>query len=227
MTKKLPDQLFAVCCIWNVFYILVLLESLISEYFMDRFFYWGYPQWGRLYSSPSFFLWFNLFYILLLSGAMFYVLHCRKSDFKRAAVVAICVAVVSIANMHVSEYNRYHQFKIFEAERGEDSSRIPAGIWMVGPKTLQSYADQGLMNKVKGWWGRGDWPGGKNIWGNYRIWLVPKAGTDIKNRRGLVIHGGNYHSSPWGIDMGPEIDDFARRLQASDAPLELNIDYDD
>ena len=94
-------------------------------------------------------------------------------------------------------------------------------------KTLQSYADQGLMNKVKGWWGRGDWPGGKNIWGNYRIWLVPKAGTDIKNRRGLVIHGGNYHSSPWGIDMGPEIDDFARRLQASDAPLELNIGYDD
>ena len=226
MNKKLSYRLLALCCIWNTFYILVLLESLISEYFMDKFYYWGYPQWGRLYSSPRFFLWFNIFYILLLSGAMIFSWIHRHSDFRRAFLIAIAVAVISIANMHVSEYNRNHQFKVMKAEQGEDGSRIPAGTWIVGSKTLQSYADQGLMNKIKGWWGRGDWPGGLDIWGQYRVWLLPHTSTDTQNRRGLVIHGGNKQKSPWGINMGDEIIGFAERLKSSDAPLELEINYD-
>ncbi len=227
MKKKIIDNLFNLFCIWNIFYILILLYSLIDEYFLDHFFYWGYPQWGRLYSSPRFFLWFNIIFILLLSGTMFIAWKKRHLNFRHSVIMVLAVAVISIANMHVSEYNRYHQFKIFEAERGKDSSRIPGGIWLVSPKTLQSYADQGLMNKIKGWWGRGDWPGGIDIWGEYRIWLIPHADTDTKNRRGLVIHGGDTRSSPWGIDMGPEIVGFAQRLQASDTPLELEIDYND
>ena len=158
---------------------------------------------------------------------MFLVRKNYRTDFRRSMLIALGVAIISIGNMHVPEYNRYHQFKIFENEKGDDSSRIPAGVWVVGKKTLQSYNDQSLLGKIKGWWGRGDWPGGTDLWGNYRIWLVPQLGTDIKNRRGLVIHGGNKHSSPWGIDMGSEIDDFAQHLQESNTPLELNIDYND
>ena len=57
--------------------------------------------------------------------------------------------------------------------------------------------------------------------------MVAGEKTDDLGRRGLVIHGGIKNSSPWGIDMGNAIVDFAIKLREADAPLELNLSYDE
>lgn len=219
MTKKMFLAATAVLSLWDLLYIAVLSDSLITEYFLDRFFYWGYPQWGFLYSSPSFFLWVNVIYLLLLVIGMgsVYLLRCHPV---RAFVPAALIALLSLANLYQPYYNRNSQFKFYG-----DDSRIPEGKWLLHIGEMQRYADQNLMMKLKGWWGRGDWPGGFAFWGGYRVWMQPEIGTDDKGRRGFVLHGGTQEGTPWGINLGAEMQDFAMKVQDVSGSMELTVDY--
>lgn len=226
MTKKLFWVATAVLCLWDLLYIAVLSDSLITEYFLDRFFYWGYPQWGVLYSSPRLFLWFNLLYLLFLFSGLAAVFLLRRKP-AQAVVPAAVIAVLSLANLYVPYYNWNRQFDIYADEKGQDNSRIPEGMWVLFPKEMQNYNDQSVMMKLKGLWGRGDWPGGYAFWGEHRVWMYPDAGGDDNGRRGFVLHGGTREGTPWGINIGSEITDFAAAVKGVPAPLELNVNYKD
>lgn len=221
MARKICLMATVLLSLWNLFYLAVLIDSLITEYFFDRFFYWGYPQWGVLYSSPSFFLWFNLVYLLFLAAGMACVYLLRRNPF-RAVVPAVLIALLSVINLYAPYYNWNSQFKAYE-----HNSRIPEGNWLLNMAGMQRYADQNVMMKIKGWWGRGDWPGGYAFWGDYRIWMQPDAGTDDNGRRGFVLHGGTKEASPWGINLGDEMLDFAMKARNVSVPFELNVNYAD
>ena len=104
-------------------------------------------------------------------------------------------------------------------------SRIPEGKWWVSAEQMQKYYDASFWERAKGFFGRGEWPGGYPLWGDYRVWLLPDLATDTMGRRGMVIHGGVKKSSPWGIDMGDNILDFAIQLRSAKTALPMNINY--
>ena len=51
--------------------------------------------------------------------------------------------------------------------------------------------------------------------------------TDTLGRRGMVFHGGTKNSSPWGIDMGDDIIDFAIQLRQNKGPMDIEVRYGD
>lgn len=224
MSKKMCLTAAVAFGIWNIFYIFVLCNSVVVEYFENKFFYWGFPQWGFLYSSPKFFLCFNLIYIAFLVLLTIAAYYLRKAPLKSLLAVSV-ITLLSVLNLFFSDYVWQKQFSLFKTEQGKDMSRIPEGVWVVSKERLQSYNDQNLMMKIKGWWGRGDWPGGQRIWGEYRVWLVPDYNTESKGRRGMVLHGGNKVGSPWGINVGEGISRLADFLLENSKPMELTVDY--
>ncbi|MBP5398915.1 MAG: hypothetical protein J6Y53_00670 [Alphaproteobacteria bacterium] len=213
-----------VLAIWDLFYIFVLANSFVTESLEDKFFYWGYPQWGSLYSSPSFFMWFNIVYLLLLAGGMFLAWKWR-SNYEKMLLPLVFIALLSFVNMYSPNHIRNSEFDKYKTEDGVDNSRIPAGKWLVSNQKMESYAEVPLMMKLKGWFGRGEWPGNVSTWGEYRVWLVPGPDTSMEGRRGFVLHGGNKTGSPWGVNMGKDIVQFAEQLKNIPNPLELNVEY--
>lgn len=224
MTKKAFWVATVVLSLWNLLYIVVLSDSLITEYFLDRFFYWGYPQWGVLYSSPRLFLWFNLLYLLFLLAGMATVCLLRRRP-ARAFAAAAFIAVLALSNLYAPYCNWNRQFKLYTDDEGRDISRIPEGKWLMDLREMQHYDDQSVMMKLKGWWGRGDWPGGYAFWGGSRVWMQPDTDTDDQGRRGFVLHGGTRKGSPWGINLGSEMADFVASVHGFSVPLELNVNY--
>ena len=114
MAKKIFLGMALALSLWNIIYIALLADSFIQEYCLDKFFYWGYPQWGWLYSSPKVFLWFNIIYISVLTFAVVYTYICRHKVV-RSFLVAFIVAIISLLNMYVPEYNWNKQYDIFQA----------------------------------------------------------------------------------------------------------------
>ena len=224
MNKKILLGAVAALVVWDLFYIFVLANSFVVESLNDTFIYWGYPQWGSLYASPTFFMWFNVVYLLLLLAAML-LSWMWRADAKKALLPLVLVALFSLLNMYVPNYTRSHEFSKYLTSDGVDNSRIPAGKWLVSNQMMESYAEQSLMTKLKGWFGRGEWPGNSAMWGEYRIWLVPGPNTSMEGRRGFVLHGGKKQGSPWGVNMGKDINDFADKLKGISNPLELNVEY--
>ena len=210
--------------LWDLFYIIVLGHSLVNEYFMDKFIYWGYPQWGALYETPAFFARFNIVYLLILLACMLLAFLWRANA-RKALMPLVLVAVLSLINMYVPNYTRNHEFAKYLTADGVDNSRIPAGRWLVSNQMMESYLDQSFMTKAEGLFGRGEWPGNAAIWGEYRVWLVPGSNTSAEGRRGLVLHGGTKEGSPWGVNMGKDVSEFANQLKDIPNPLELTVEY--
>lgn len=50
-----------VLAVLNAVYLALTADSFYLEYVKDEFVYWGYPQWGWMYSDPKIYLWFNVF----------------------------------------------------------------------------------------------------------------------------------------------------------------------
>ncbi len=224
MKKKMLLSAIVALIIWDLFYICVIANSFVAESLNDTFIYWGYPQWGFLYKSPRFFMWFNVVYLLLLAGGMFLAWKW-KANSKKALLPLVLIALLSLLNMYVPNYTRSHEFAKYLTADGVDNSRIPAGKWLVSNQMMESYADQSFMTKAKGWFGRGEWPGNSAMWGEYRVWLVPGANTSMEGRRGFVLHGGKKAGSPWGVNMGKDVEEFANKLKDIPNPLELNVEY--
>ena len=55
-----------VLAVLNAVYLALTADSFYLEYVKDEFVYWGYPQWGWMYSDPKIYLWFNVLYLAFL-----------------------------------------------------------------------------------------------------------------------------------------------------------------
>jgi len=199
-------------------YIALVTSSFVDEYVLSNFFYWGYPQWGWIYSTPKIYLMFNIPYILGLVLLLVLGLRALLRAKYIGALICLGIPMIAIAiAVYTPTYNWNREFKSF-------SSSIPAGKWWISPQLVEKYDDQTSWEKLKGYVSRGRWPGGYAFWGPYRIWLRPDFLTFVQGRRGMVIHGGTRRASPWGIDMGNDIVDFATMLRESQKPLELNVE---
>lgn len=213
---------------FNLFYFVLTADSFYQEYVLDRFVYWGYPQWGLLYADAQTYFYFNLFYlivlfVLIIAGVFFW----SRKYFKISFIIMFFPFLSALMFLYMPTYNWNRQFAVFNQERHHENSRIPEGKWWVSVDQMERYSDVSLWEKLKGCFGRGEWPGGYAIWGDYRVWLLPDFKTNTLGRRGMVFHGGTKNSSPWGIDLGDQIIDFAIQLRRAKAPLEININYGD
>lgn len=227
--KALSYFVLPLTLVAGLFYLALTADSFYREYVLDRFVYWGYPQWGWLYADAGTYLRFNIVYILFLVLCMVGgVWLWRAKRLKTAVVLLLLPPVTAAAFVYLPTYTWNRQFDIFNRDNvsGEDKSRIPAGKWWISKDQMQRYKDISGWEKAKGWFGRGEWPGGYTTWGEYRVWLLPDLLTDTKGRRGMVIHGGTRQGSPWGINLADNIVDLAIELRRSRGPLELNVRYD-
>jgi hypothetical protein len=226
MNNRIGFAAFLLCTVFTLIYIVLICDSFAQEYILDNFYYWGYPQWGWMYSSPKIYLTFNLFYLMFLfvfGVSSFYYLYKKQNI--NSFICSVFIILSALISAYIPTYNWNKQFEIFNAEKTIESSRIPEGKWWISKDNMNRYDDQSSWSKLKGAFGRGLWPGGFAVWGDYRIWIKPDYMTNTKGRRGLVFHGGTKNKSPWGIDMGNDIVDLAIRVRQSDVPLDIEISY--
>lgn len=226
MKNKISLFLFLLLLIADILYFVLISDSFYQEYIADTFVYWGYPQWGWLYSDQNTYLIFNLSYLFIL---LLCILGCiwfyRKKSVKFAWILVLLPIISAAVSWYMPFYNWNKQFEIYMSEKGNDKSRIPAGKWWASAEQMQKYYDASAWERLKGCFGRGEWPGGYALWGDYRMWLLPDLATDTKGRRGMVIHGGTQKASPWGIDMGDNVIDFAIRLRQAKKAIPMNVNY--
>ncbi len=226
--KKISGYLlFTLFLAADIFYLALTADSFRQEYVQDNFVHWGFPQWGWMYADADVYFRFNVVYLFLLVA--FPVAGCLlwlKRHYKTALTALFLPLVSAAVFWYMPTYNWNRQFALFNAERGTENSRVPEGKWWVSGEQMERYYDASWWERAKGYFGRGEWPGGYAVWGDYRIWLLPDFRTDTLGRRGLAFHGGEKNASPWGIDLGDEIIDFAIQLRRAKVPLEINIQYD-
>ncbi len=109
----------------------------------------------------------------------------------------------------------------------KDKGPLPEGKWLVRQSQHQNYDQtQTAWDKLKNNLGGGEWRGGKDSWGNNRIWLEPVQGTDNKDRTGLSIHGGKEYGSGGCIDLTDKMDEFTDKFKKYGHDMILNVKYD-
>ena len=114
-----------------------------------------------------------------------------------------------------------------EYDSVKDKGPLPEGKWLVRQSQHQNYDQtQTVWDKLKNNLGKGRWPGGKDSWGNNRIWLEPAQGTDNKNRTGISIHGGKEYGSGGCIDLTDKMDEFTNKFKKYGHDMILNVKYD-
>jgi len=95
----------------------------------------------------------------------------------------------------------------------EDVGPIPEGEFTVDP---------GDSNENK-WWKPG-W-GSEESWGNVRTEIKPKSGTEVHDRDGMYMHGGEEPGSAGCVDMTGDNNDFHDWLAEQDGPVDMTVDY--
>ena len=117
-----------------------------------------------------------------------------------------------------------------EYDSVKDKGPLPEGKWLVRQSQHQNfYKDQSKIGQLKSEYGfriMGGWPGGKDSWGNNRIWLEPAQGTDNKDRTNLSIHGGKEYGSKGCIDLTDKMDEFTDKFKKYGHDMILNVKYD-
>ena len=112
----------------------------------------------------------------------------------------------------------------------KDKGPLPEGKWLVRQSQHQNfYKDQSKFDQFRSEYGfgiMGKWRGGKDSWGNNRIWLEPAQGTDNKDRAGLSIHGGKEYGSGGCIDLTDKMDEFTDKFKKYGRDMLLNVKYD-
>lgn len=105
---------------------------------------------------------------------------------------------------------------------------LPEGKWLVRQSQHQNYDQtQTTWGRIKNNLGGGEWRGGKDSWGNNRIWIEPAKGTDNKNRVDLSIHGGKEYGSGGCIDLTDKMDEFTDRFKKYGHDMILDVKYDE
>lgn len=118
-----------------------------------------------------------------------------------------------------------------EYDTVKNKGPLPEGKWLVRQSQLQNfYKDQSKTDQAISKYGMGvfgKWRGGKDSWGNNRIWLEPAKGTDNKNRTNLSIHGGKEFGSSGCIDLTDKMDEFTNRFKTYGHDMILDVRYDE
>jgi hypothetical protein len=107
-----------------------------------------------------------------------------------------------------------------------DKGPIPAGAWLVAQGKYQQMPQRSLLDQLINELGRGAWPGGESSWGQHRIWLQPKEGTNTYGRSGFSIHGGDTAGSAGCIDLVEQMPDFVKVFRAYGHDVDLTVKYD-
>lgn len=226
MKAKIMWPLIIAAAVVNVIYLGLVVDSFVTEYVMDKFSHWGFPQWGWMYADTEVYVSFNICYILLMAVLLAAAVILAAKKCLIAAFLCLIPELLSMGWFwYAPNYNFQKQFDIFMQEKGATYTRIPEGKWWVFKDQLERYDDASDWEKLKGYFGRGEWPGGYPIWGEYRVWLLPDLATDTLGRRGMVLHGGTMDKSPWGINLRDDVLDMAIGVRESNNPLEMKFEY--
>lgn len=125
--------------------------------------------------------------------------------------------------------NPDYQCKEFDSL--QNKGPLPEGKWLVRQSRHQNfYRNQNLKDHIVRLVSAelaGKWPGGKDSWGNNRVWIEPAKGTDNKNRVSLSIHGGKEYGSKGCIDLTDKMDEFTKRFKDYGQDMILNVKYDE
>ena len=138
-----------VLAVLNAVYLALTADSFYLEYVKDEFVYWGYPQWGWMYSDPKIYLWFNVLYLafllLLFAAGLFLI---GKKRLKTGTALLLLPLLTAAAFLYMPTYNWNRQFAVFNAERTNENSRIPEGKWWVSLDQMQRYYDASLWERT-------------------------------------------------------------------------------
>lgn len=117
---------------------------------------------------------------------------------------------------------------------------IPEGRYEVRQDRFQSFDEKPkqfrgiedvkqhpLAKAILGWAGGGSWKGGRDSWGNHRIWLEPSASNNMGERGNMAIHGGTTPGSGGCVDLGNEMDDFAQWYKKHGKNISLDVQYEE
>lgn len=108
----------------------------------------------------------------------------------------------------------------------KDKGPIPEGAWIARQDRYQRYDDIPWYKKLISMLpSSGEWPGGTIAWGRHRIWLEPKAGTNVLGRSGFSIHGGSFPGSIGCIDLTSSMSDFAKKFVQYGVDIEVTVKY--
>lgn len=88
---------------------------------------------------------------------------------------------------------------------------LPEGKWLVKQDEYQKMPSRNWIEEIAAELGKTAWPGGESSWGKNRIWIHPSAGTDVFNRSGFSIHGGDSPGSAGCIDLTSHMPDFIKK----------------
>lgn len=120
----------------------------------------------------------------------------------------------------VVEKKNYRETQ-YEANKGP----IPEGYYLAPQSRFQKRPEDwgtALLGALK----RGAWPGGKNSWGSYRIWLEPESGTETFGRSGFTIHGEAKPGSRGCIGLIHNMDEFVKRFREYGKDMRLHVKYE-
>lgn len=224
--KKLFIMVLSIMSAFNLLYILALYDSFIREYMLDGFEYWGFPQWGWMYESPERYFYSNIFLLIFLSSLWFLGDRFQKDyEYKRAFVCMGWVFLSFLAFTYIPFYNWEEKAASLSFEQKLLGIKVPKGEWHVYPDDVESYADENIWEKFKNLMGRGNWPGGYPIWGEYRGWMRPSFEISEEDAKGVVVHSGSKGSSPWGLYIRDDIDIMLESVRRSKVPMDINITH--
>ena len=102
---------------------------------------------------------------------------------------------------------------------------IPEGEYIVDNSLTQKISDISTIDRVKGIFGRGSWPGLEKSWGEYRTWISPIGNTNTYGRNNFSIHGGLSPGSAGCIDLTSDNNSFHKWLLSRSSPIKLVVNY--
>jgi len=103
---------------------------------------------------------------------------------------------------------------------------LPEGKWLVKQSEYQKMPDRSWIEEIAAELGRTAWPGGESSWGRNRIWIHPATGTEVFNRSGFSIHGGDSPGSAGCIDMTSHMSDFIKKYLQHGNDMILEVNYE-
>lgn len=108
-----------------------------------------------------------------------------------------------------------------------DKGPLPEGYYLARQSRLEQFPTglRGAAQEALGLVGRGQWPGGRIAWGDYRVWLEPIRGTDPLGRSGFSIHGGLFPGTRGCIDLCGGMSSFVDAFRATGRDLVLRVQY--
>ena len=110
---------------------------------------------------------------------------------------------------------------------------LPEGTYTALQTRYQEIGSIGRWDRIKGFFGRGSFPGLEKAWGSSRVWLEPStrgmaSGVPQIIRRDIYrmsIHGGSTPGSRGCIDLCGGNDAFMRRFRSHGQDMELIVRY--